>query len=85
LYLKAKKQNEKDGMHPNLFDYEEPFGRYTESLGTEEFARFDFGTPSFTGQSTSYDCGLALVANSMAFVKHLEKVDFMRSNMETSE
>jgi hypothetical protein len=85
LYLKAKKKNEKDGMPPNQFDYKEPFGRYTESLGTEEFAWFDFVTPSIIGQSTSYDCGLAFVANSMAFIKHVENVDFSRSKMETPE
>jgi hypothetical protein len=69
-YLKAKKKKEKDGRPPNKFDYKEPFGRCTESLGTEGFAWFDFGTPSIIAKSTSYDCGLALVANSIAFVKH---------------
>jgi hypothetical protein len=34
LYLKAKKKKEKDARPPNKFDYKEPFGRYTESLGT---------------------------------------------------
>jgi hypothetical protein len=84
-YLKAKEKNEKDGTHPNQFDYKEPFGRYTESVGTTECAWFDFGTRSIVAQSTSNDCGLASVANSMAFLKHLEKVDFTRSNMETAE
>jgi hypothetical protein len=69
LYLKAKKKKEKDGRPTNQFDYEEPFGRYTESLGTDEFAPFDFGTPRIIAQSTSYDSGLALVANSIAFCK----------------
>jgi hypothetical protein len=34
LYLKARKKKEKDGRAPNKFDYKEPFGRYTESLGS---------------------------------------------------
>jgi hypothetical protein len=54
-------------------------------LGTEGFAWFDFGTPSIIALSTSFDCHLTLVANSMAFVKCLEKVEFRRSNMEAPE
>ena len=82
-YLKAKKKNEGDGRQQNNFVYEEPFGRFTESKGsTEEFPQFDYLCPSIVQQSTSFDCGLAVVANSMDFVKHLKHVKFMKSNME---
>ena len=84
-YLKAKKKNEGDGRQQNNFVYEEPFGRFTESKGTEEFPQFDYLCPSIVQQSTSFDCGLAVVANSMAFVKHLKHVKFMKSNMERRE
>jgi hypothetical protein len=36
-------------------------------------------------QSTAYDCGLAAVANSMAFVKHLQLVKFLPSTMERAQ
>jgi hypothetical protein len=66
-YLKAKKKNEGDGREQNNFVYEEPFGRFTESKGTEEFPWFDYECPSIVQQSMSFNCGLAVVANCMAF------------------
>ena len=81
-YLKAKSNNEGDGRQEQGYAYKEPFGPFTESKGTEEFPRFDFQGPSIVQQTTSYDCGFAVVANSMAVVKHLEHVQFVKSNME---
>jgi hypothetical protein len=67
------------------FAYEEPFGSYKECYGTEGFPRLDFQCPSIIQQSKSYDCGLVAVANSMAFVKHLQQVKFSTSTMERVE
>ena len=65
--------------------YEEPFGGYKECNGTERFPRLDFKCSSIIKQSNDYDCGLAAVANSMAFVKHLQHVKFSRSTMQRVE
>jgi hypothetical protein len=81
-YLKAKKNNEGDGRQPNSFHYEEPFGRFDECKGTQSFPRFDYKCPSILQQSNSSDCGLAVVANSMAFVKHSKDLKFMKANLE---
>ena len=64
------------------FAYVEPFGSYKECNGTEGFPRLDYKCPSIIQQSTLYDCGLAAVANSMAFVKQLQHVKFSRSTMQ---
>jgi hypothetical protein len=45
LYLKAKKKNEGDGRQQDSFHYEEPFGPFTESNGTEGFPQFDYDCP----------------------------------------
>jgi hypothetical protein len=71
-YLKAKRRNKGDIRQAMELDYEEPFGKWQETKGTEEFPWFDFQCPSIIQQSTSHDCGLAVVANSMAFVKKLK-------------
>jgi hypothetical protein len=81
-YLKAKMENKGEGRQQNKFHYEEPFGAFTEKLGTEEFPQFDYDCPAILQQLTVYDCGLALVANSMAFVKHSKKLKFMKANMK---
>jgi hypothetical protein len=81
-YLKAKNQNEGEGRQQNKFHYEEPFGAFTEVLGTQEFPRFDYDCPAILQQDTGYDCGLAVVANSMAFVKHSKKLQFKKANMK---
>jgi len=78
-YLKAKKKNEGDGRQADSFQLEEPFGPFTESNGTEGFPWFDYDCPSILQQSNSFDCGLAAVANSMAFVKHLKDLKFMKA------
>jgi hypothetical protein len=80
-YLKAKKDNGGEGRQSNNFVYEEPFGSFTDCKGTEGFPWFDFQCPCIVCQQTTFDCGLAVVANSMAFVNHLKKVKFMKSNM----
>jgi hypothetical protein len=99
-YLKAKKNNDGDGrklvsadennptneaiQEGKSFFYEEPFGSYKESLGTVQFPRFDFVCPSVIQQATSFNCGLAVVANSiMAFMIHLRETKFMRCDFET--
>jgi hypothetical protein len=41
--------------------------------------------PSIVQQSSSFDCGLAAVANSMAFVKHSKDLKFMKANLERPE
>jgi hypothetical protein len=84
-YLKAKRRNKGDIRQAMELDYEEPFGKLQETKGTEEFPWFDFQCPSIIQQSTSHDCGLAVVANSMAFFKHLKGKQFMKSNMKRQE
>ena len=58
-YLKAKRKK-----GPMELDYEEPFGKWQETKGTDEFPRFDFQCPSILSQPNAHDCGLAVVANS---------------------
>jgi hypothetical protein len=97
-YLKVKKSigreekindyqeiNEADEEWEVKFVYEEPFGSFTTNLGTEEFPCFNFPFPSIIRQTNSFDCGLAVVANSMAFVKHLESVSFEKSQMKRQD
>ena len=43
---------------------------------------FDYDCPAILQQLTAYDCGLAVVANSMAFLKHSKKLQFMKANMK---
>jgi flagellar assembly factor FliW len=81
-YLKAKKENDGDGRHFTEFPYGEPFGEWGEARGTEVFPQFDYQCPSIIVQSNSFDCGLAVVANSIAFIKHLKDVKFRRSDMD---
>jgi hypothetical protein len=80
-YLKAKRNEASSEEENESFCYDEPFGSFDESGGTVEFPRFDFPFPSVIQQSNGYDCGLAVVANSMAFIIHLRHVKFMRSHM----
>ena len=56
--------------------YKEPFGDYKENNGTASFPWFDFSSPAFLNQRNSNDCGLASVANSLAFVLALQKLSF---------
>jgi hypothetical protein len=81
-YLKHKKQSRGDESQQHNYDYEEPFGGFTQDVGTEEFPRFDYDGPAILWQSTQYDCGLAVVANSMAFVNHLKGKQFLKLNMK---
>jgi hypothetical protein len=38
-------------------------------------------SPSIIAQNNGFDCGLAAVANSMAFVKHYKDVLFTKANL----
>jgi hypothetical protein len=81
-----KTKNEGEGKLRFHYHYPEPFGTFTDSCGTEEFPQFDFDCPSIIRQnSNAYDCGLAVVANSMGFVKHLKSVKFRKSDMTRNE
>jgi hypothetical protein len=84
-YLLSKKGNEGEGKLTFHYHYPEPFGIFTESFGTEEFPRFDFQCPSIIRQNNAYDCGLAVVANSMGFVNHLKSVKFRKTHMKRKE
>ena len=79
-YLKARFKN-----GPAELAYDEPFGNWEENKGTEEFPRFDFQCPSILSQPNAHDCGLAVVANSMALVKHLKGKQFLKTNMQKQE
>jgi hypothetical protein len=81
-YLRAKKENKGGGRQQNKFCYEEPFGAFTEKLGTEEFPWFNYDCPAILQQFTQNDCGLCVVANSMDFVKHSKNLQFMKANMK---
>ena len=58
--------------------YEQPFGDYKEVGGTESFPCFDLCSPSFIYHLNSIDCGLASVANCLAFVFQFEKTPFKK-------
>jgi hypothetical protein len=82
-FLKAKKDNDGDASDLSTFQYDEPFGHFKDVKGTEDFPRFDYSEqcPSIIAQSNGYDCGLAVVANSMGFIKHLKDTKFRKSDM----
>jgi hypothetical protein len=80
--LKDMKQKKGQPSTSNIV-YKQPFGSYKECNGTERFPWLDFKCSSIIKQSTDCDwCGLAAVANPMAFVKHLQHVKFLPSTME---
>jgi hypothetical protein len=81
-YLKSKKEKGGNGRDPGIFSYEEPFGNVENPKGTDEFPRLDYESPSIIMQETSYDCSLAAVANSIAFIVHNRDVKFLQSKME---
>jgi hypothetical protein len=84
-YLKGRAmRNEGLITEEDCFQYDEPFGPYTEYRGTVGFPRFDIVAPSILSQSNSCDCGVAVVANSMAFVKSYNKAKFVKGNMKLS-
>jgi hypothetical protein len=64
------------------YSYTKPFGPFLNPKGTTEFPRFDFKTPSILKQLDGWNCGLACVANAVAFVRHFEKTDFVLSAMQ---
>jgi hypothetical protein len=64
-----------------VFRYEEPFGDYQDKIGTTNFPRIDLHSPSIIAQNNGFNCGLAAVANSMAFVKHYKDVLLTKANL----
>jgi hypothetical protein len=84
-YLKGRAmRNEGLITEEDCFQYDEPFGPYTEYRGTVGFPWFDIVPPSILTQSNSCDCGVAVVANSMVFVKSYKKAKFVKGNMKLS-
>ena len=77
-FIKFKKDNKGDAQgldDLHVFQYEEPFGNYQDKIGTTNFPRIHLHSPSIIAQNNGFKCGLAAVANSMAFVKHYMDVD----------
>ena len=71
-YLKGRAMNNEGLLtEEHSFWYEEPFGPYTEYRGTVGFPQFDLVVPSILSQLNSCDCGLAVVANSMALLHQM--------------
>jgi hypothetical protein len=70
-----------DDLH--VFQYEQPFGDYQDEMGTTNFPWIDFHSPSIIAQNNGFDCGLAAVANSMAFVEHDKDVVFTTKSIMT--
>jgi hypothetical protein len=66
----------------HVFQYEEPFGDYQDEIGTTNFPRIDLPSPSIIAQNNEFNCGLAAIANSMAFVKHYKDVLFTKANLK---
>jgi hypothetical protein len=79
--MKAKNMDG-DGNSPGGFLYDKLFRDYRERFRTDIFPHFDFRSSSIIWQSNSFDCGLAAVANSMAFLKHLKSFNFDKLQME---
>jgi hypothetical protein len=79
-FIKFKKDNEGDAQV--LDDLHEPFGDYQDEISTTNFPRIDLPSPSIIAQNNGFDCGLAAVANSMAFVKHYKDVLFKKANLK---
>jgi hypothetical protein len=50
-------------------------------MGTMNFPQIDFHSPSIIAQNNAFDCGLAAVANSVAFVKHYKDILFTKAIM----
>jgi hypothetical protein len=81
LYLKAKNENDCYGETADIFSYQELFGPYEDTNGTDEFSCFDYDTPSILFQTNNNDCGLAAIANSMVFIIQNKDKEFIKSNM----
>jgi hypothetical protein len=83
-FIKFKKDNKGDAQgldDLHVFQYEQPFGNYQDKIGTTIFPRIDLYSPSIIAQNNAFDCGLAAVANSIAFVKHYKDILFTKANM----
>ena len=50
--------------------------------GTTNFLCFDFESPAILKQLDGWNCGLACVANAVAFVYHFETTEFVLSGMK---
>jgi hypothetical protein len=84
-FIKFKKDNEGDAQgldDLHVFQYEQPFGDYQDKISTTNFPRIDLLSPSIIAQNNGFNCGLAAVANSMAFVKHYKDVLFTKANLK---
>ena len=79
-YLKARNKNQGNPTWDKV-TYEEPFGQYDNPDGCQNFPRFDYDFPTIIRQSNGFDCGLASVANCMAFLKHSLPIKFRKEYM----
>jgi hypothetical protein len=70
-----------DGLPQITFAFEQPFGLWYSSGGTNEFPHFDYNFPSILCQHDQINCGFACVANAFAFVKHLKDINFSTTLM----
>jgi hypothetical protein len=65
-----------------LLPYKEPFGEYSvDDDEMNDFPRMYYPFPSIIQQQNSNDCGLCVIANSMAFVLHLRDITFIEGNV----
>jgi hypothetical protein len=65
-----------------LLPYKEPFGEYcVDDDEMNDFPRMYYPFPSIIQQQNSNDCGLCVIANSMAFVLHLREIPFIEGNV----
>jgi hypothetical protein len=78
--LKNRKKRKGLPSTRDEIDCDQPFGSWDDCNGTVDFPRLDFTCDSIIKQSNASDCGLAAVANSMAFVKHLRNVKFFNQS-----
>ena len=51
-----------------VYNYEEHFGSHCDTKGTDSFPWFDFDGPAILHQVDGWNCGLACLANAVAFV-----------------
>ena len=63
------------------YNYKEPFGHHGDMKGSTSFPCFDFDSPAILKQVVGLKCGLACVANAVAFVHHFENKEFVLSGM----
>ena len=64
------------------YDYEEHFGNHRDMKGSINFPRLDFDCPAIIKQVDGWNCGLACVANAVAFVHHFQNKEFLLSGIK---